>query len=445
MSGRARLVVEPADALADEPLSVRIEGLAPGERVTLRAETESLFCVNGDPRRSYGLPRWTAQAAFAAGPCGDVDLDRDAPLKGDWHAACGSAPLYALRPCDAPDRRARRRAPRALADVPLPHDCTVRLVATREDGATLEAACTRRMLALGTAVRDTADEGFVARFFSPAAEGPRPAVVVLSGSEGRIEKAQAIAGLFAAHGFRALALCYFGLEGAARHLDRIPLETVERACRWLQDRPDVDARRIGAFGRSKGGEMALAAASLVPAITCVVANAPSPVCYEGLRGSLPTRRSSWTWRGRELPCAKIPLSALARAPFARAARPDGFTAWLYDVTLARADLERVRFPIERINGPILLTTSDDDEVWPARLHGELAMEALDAAGFPHAREHRCLEGGCHTMTIPFQPAPALPAGVDVDAWARATEAAWRATLAFLSEEGQGAARRPARA
>lgn len=428
----ASLVVAPVEALADEPLSVRLEGLAAGERVTLRAETDDLFCVNGDPRRSYDLRRWTSGATFAAAADGSIDLDRDVPLAGDWHAACGTAPLYALRPRDEP-RRASSRAAHVLGAVPAPDGYTVRIVAVRADGSELAARCTRRYAVAGTTVRDVAGEGFVARYFSPAPDEPRPAVIVLSGSDGRIEKAQIIASLFAAHGFRALAVCYFGLDGAARFLDRIPLEIVERACAWLGEQPEVDARRIGVFGRSKGGELALAAASRIPALACVAANAASPLCYEGLRGSLPSRHASWTWRGTELPCAKIPLAALARTPFVRARRPDSFTAWLYGETLGRVAFDEVRFPLERINGPVLLTSSVGDEVWPASPHGDLAMGALDAAGFPHVHEHCRYEGGCHTLTVPFQPAPALPAGTDLDAWAAATQAAWHDALAFFEE------------
>ena len=79
----------------------------------------------------------------------------------------------------------------------------VRIVAVRADGSELAACCTRRYDVAGTTVRDVAGEGFVARYFSPAPDEPRPAVIVLSGSDGRIEKAQIIASLFAAHGLRA--------------------------------------------------------------------------------------------------------------------------------------------------------------------------------------------------------------------------------------------------
>ena len=46
----------------------------------------------------------------------------------------------------------------------------------------------------------------------------------MSGSEGRIEKAQNIAQLLSSRGYICLAIAYFGLEGLPKHLERIPLE-----------------------------------------------------------------------------------------------------------------------------------------------------------------------------------------------------------------------------
>ena len=44
----------------------------------------------------------------------------------------------------------------------------------------------------------------------------------MSGSEGRIEKAQNIAQLLSSRGYICLAVAYFGLEGLPKHLERIP-------------------------------------------------------------------------------------------------------------------------------------------------------------------------------------------------------------------------------
>ena len=90
----------------------------------------------------------------------------------------------------------------------------------------------------------------------------RPALIIVSGSEGRIEKAQNIAQLLSSRGYICLAIAYFGLEGLPKHLKRIPLECLVEAKSYLRQYPQVDSERIGIYGRSKGAELVLAEESI---------------------------------------------------------------------------------------------------------------------------------------------------------------------------------------
>lgn len=185
------------------------------------------------------------------------------------------------------------------------------------DGAVLcETKLRRRNLPQGASCELIDDPDYRGMLYVPnnlsvsrTAQGP--AVIVLSGSDGGIAKAQNIAQLLCGHGFAAMAVEYFGLEGLPDNLNAIPLEIVEKAAWFLARRNDVDSRRIGLYGRSKGAEMALAAAQRVPLIHAVVANSPSCQIMEGLRGALPSRSSSWTWRGEELPYRRFGIRDLA--------------------------------------------------------------------------------------------------------------------------------------
>ena len=95
------------------------------------------------------------------------------------------------------------------------------------------------------------------RLFYDKTQLHQPAVIVLSGSDGRIEKAQNIAQLLASHGFTALAFAYFGLNDLTPYLERIPLEIVKEAINYLKASPYADSSRLGLYGRSKGAEFAL--------------------------------------------------------------------------------------------------------------------------------------------------------------------------------------------
>ena len=67
------------------------------------------------------------------------------------------------------------------------------------------------------------------------------ALIIVSGSEGRIEKAQNIAQLLSSRGYICLAIAYFGLERLPKHLKRIPLECLVEAKSYLCQYPQVDS------------------------------------------------------------------------------------------------------------------------------------------------------------------------------------------------------------
>ncbi|HVF46420.1 MAG TPA: acyl-CoA thioester hydrolase/BAAT C-terminal domain-containing protein, partial [Pyrinomonadaceae bacterium] len=81
------------------------------------------------------------------------------------------------------------------------------------------------------------------------------------------------------------ALAYFGFDTLPAELERIPVETVDRAVDWLAAQPGVDPNRIVLQGGSKGAELALLAASLNKRVAGVIAISPSSVVYEGIGSS----------------------------------------------------------------------------------------------------------------------------------------------------------------
>lgn len=111
------------------------------------------------------------------------------------------------------------------------------------------------------------------------------------------------------------------------------------------------------MGISRGGELALQLGSMHPAIKSVVAYVPANVRYPACCGrtSVPY---AWTWHGQLLNYV-----ALRLAPF-----PSARIAAAIDV--------------ERIEGPILLISGEDDRVWPSPLMTAAVVERLRHAHFP---------------------------------------------------------------
>src|SRR5215472_13280481 len=104
------------------------------------------------------------------------------------------------------------------------------------------------------------------------------------------------------------------------------------------------------MGRSRGGELALLLGSTFPAITAVVAVAPSSVKWQSVERELADEAGpSWTYHGQ-------PLPFVARARQANSKPPIELTpAYLKAMRNERA-MERAVIAVEKINGPILMVS-----------------------------------------------------------------------------------------
>lgn len=138
------------------------------------------------------------------------------------------------------------------------------------------------------------ERGLIGTFFCYSESEPLPTVIVLGGSEGGLRESNAA--LLASYGFNTLALAYFRIKGLPNELVNIPLEYIENAIDWLKDNPKVDFTKLGIFGTSKGGELALLSASIFPSIKAVVGYVPSGVVYPGI-GHSAIVASSWQYKG----------------------------------------------------------------------------------------------------------------------------------------------------
>ena len=221
---------------------------------------------------------------------------------------------------------------------------------------------------------------FVGTICTPAGAGAHPAIVVLGGSGGG-DRLRGIAVRFADRGYVAASVAYFGVAGLPPSLDEIPVETVGTAIGALAKRPDVDPARIGVFGDSKGGELALLAASKYPEIHAVVAVVPSPFAWQGAGFG-----SSWTVAGKP-----VPYVLLDRPHRVMRSR---FGGWMdmrtvYDASmqLHRGAIAGAMFALEKIAGPLLLLAGDDDAVWDSPAQCELAMTYLRSHPHPYADEY----------------------------------------------------------
>jgi pimeloyl-ACP methyl ester carboxylesterase len=161
----------------------------------------------------------------------------------------------------------------------------------------------------------------------------------------------------------------------------------------------------------------------------------------GLLDMLRADAPPWTWRGRPLPYlghtvdeALIDeLESGAPVELARAFRPD---------LARRHDLAAATTPVERIRGPVLLLSADDDRVWPSAHLSEIAAQRLMRGPFAFPFQHIRYASAGHGIALPpygptelTMPGPGVrfALGGTVAATSAARADAWLRTIEWFSE------------
>jgi dienelactone hydrolase len=415
-SGPTAMTVTPAAGLIDEPLHIQLSGVPPDAEVTVRAHLLN----------QRGVP-WSSHATFIEGACGSVDLTTDAPVSGTYSGVDGEGLIASLS--------VSGNLPRGPFEGASVEPLTIELVA-EISGCRVACATARRLYVAEnvqtTVLRERERSGL---FFRPTGGEPRPGVIVLGGSSGGLFFASQVAALLASRGFASLALAYFGMDDLPEHLVDIPIEYFSGALEWFASQPEVRPDALGVIGRSRGAELALLLGSRIPSIRSVVAYCPSSTIWNGLRGDVAVDGPAWTARGRPIPFVSL-TTVCPPALLAETFRGSPVTlSPLFEAALALPLPDNAIIPVERTNGPILLISGDDDQMWPSARMGDQIMERLAAHHHPFRSRHCHYPGAGHLMRPPGLPTSVLQGkfalGGRGPTQAGANRAAWSETLAFL--------------
>ncbi|NUR78800.1 MAG: hypothetical protein HOQ28_21250 [Thermoleophilia bacterium] len=275
-SPRVTISVEPAAALVDQPVVVRVGGLHARERVLLQATT-----------RDVAGRVWRSRVAYRADRRGMVDT------RGDMRLAW-SMQRVGSRPGNADH-------------LVLSNRSTVTVSVLRNGTTAARASFERRTVAADVEPLELtfARDGLVGTFYRRPGSAAHTAVLALGGSAGG--HSGATAALLASRGFPTLSLGYFAEPGLPPHLQNIPLEYFQSALRRLAAQPEVDPARIVVAGVSRGGELALLLASYYPEL---VHGAVACTTAARVLGGDPSGRA-WTIAGSPVPFEVLPVDRIA--------------------------------------------------------------------------------------------------------------------------------------
>jgi len=362
----------------DEPVKIRLSGFPPLRAVTLRASAID------------GLGRgWSSEAAFITDANGIVDLDGEAPRSGSYRTADSNGLLWSM--CLDPNVQERT----AFAVV-RPNDVKVSLTAEVDGATTATAELVRQFTTSEIAREDVRVDGLVGTFFHPST-GSHPGVIVLAGSGGGL--AEDMPALLASHGYAVLSLGYFLMPGLPQALIEIPLEYFESAIAWMKRNPAVRSDRLAVSGASRGGELALLLGATFSDIKAVVAYVPSGVVWPGLGSPGEAPKSAWTLGGK--PIDFVVTAAPDPAMWAKS--PVAITPWFVESIKDREHVDRAAIAVENINGPVLMFSGTDDQMWPSLNLADLAVQRMIGRNFPYPHEHVSYAGAGHFIRFPYSP------------------------------------------
>ena len=412
-----RIEVDRPDTLYDQPILIRVRDCPPGAAVTVRASAEDDL-----------HHRWESHAVFIADSSGVVDLTQQTAQSGTYPGKDAMGLFWSM----SLDASIRERGPFNKTQ-PTPVIVTIR---AEQAGETASTEVTRRLMGPGVRRREFREDGIVATFFDHES-GARPGVVIVSGSGGGLAEDQPA--LLASRGYAVLSLGYFGMEGVPQDLTDIPLEYFERAIAWMRKHKSVDRERIAVMGASRGGELALLLGATFPEIKAVVAYVPSGVVWPGLsRTHSAETPAAWTRQGKPLAFMPSPppdVEAWSKPPVV-------LTPTFHAAMKMRAREEWPEIAVEKPNGPILMFSGSDDQMWPSLTLADIAAQRLLRHNFPRRFEHITYAGAGHFIRFPYSPTITaifhpvvrvmLALGGDAVANAAADRDSWERLLGFLA-------------
>ena len=234
-----------------------------------------------------------------------------------------------------------------------------------------------------------AQEGFYGLYHVPVKDhDPKKVVIVVGGSEGNENIPMNVGAMFARCGIAALGICYWNVDGLPKELVRVPVDPFEKAILWLKNK---GYEKIIMYGISKGAELVLLCASLMPDICGVVALSPIHCIWGGMYGNKSmasktfSSASEFTYRGKDFPCM---TAHLKYGPAIRnlILHQQFELSYIYEEPLKHFD-EDTAIHVENIQGNILFIYAKEDLMWPSKEAVAYMVNRLEKTPV-------CFPGGC---------------------------------------------------
>ncbi len=235
------------------------------------------------------------------------------------------------------------------------------------------------------------EKGFQANYFvKPDTKGKAVIVLIGGGQWGDYWGQQ-----FAKKGYSGLSIPYIRREGLPNLPEEINLEYFEKALEWLAKQPEIDPNKIIVMGASRNAELALVIASTFPQLVSgVLAYAPSSVSWSNTVLSYNSDEIKPSWKYQDIDIPYIPMDKIRGN---NSNKIETLEYWKNG--LNKTDYKtKAMIKVEKINGPILLFSGNDDMVWPSSLMADMIKDRLHQHNFKHSFESIKYENAGHLIS-----------------------------------------------
>ncbi|XP_045112618.1 acyl-coenzyme A thioesterase 1-like isoform X3 [Portunus trituberculatus] len=369
-----RVVVQPPSCLHDESVSLSVDGLAPGEEVTLEASMTDTRGV-----------LFMSLAHYRADSNGQVDVSTMESLGGSYRGVFSMGLLSSLSPALKKHKFTRF----FKRDVENPNIVTISVFRGHLSNEELVGEGRSEPLSTATHLRHYVAPGvqrIPVRYgkvrgclFLPPGDGPFPGVVDMFGSAGGLLEYRSAQ--LASRGIASLALAYFAYDDLPKSLEEFNMSYFEEAVEFLLKHDKVEKPNVGVIGVSKGGDLALSMSTFIPEVT-------AGVC---INGSISNIQSRLNLHNGSIPPLNFDIGKIEMV--------DGVMDCYESVDDPKEYPETI-IPIERADANFLFLVSCDDRNWKSEMFADLAVERLRLAGKTNYTVNK-YPGAGHLLEPPY--------------------------------------------
>lgn len=259
-------------------------------------------------------------------------------------------------------------------------------------------------------------------------------IIAFGGSEGSFLLTQLCADRFKEAGISVMAIAYHGKNGLPDILKNQPVDVIENSAKYLLNN---GYKKVGVWGISMGGCLALLAGSLMPElISCVVAIAPLQMVMQAEKSKTPIHGSSFSFHGIELPFAQyVPQGKAWKQEIKKAMwkHKEPYMKDLLQLAYKENNNKNAEIKVENIKAPILLLGGAMDSMCPNEETFNKITERLEVSNFSYHAESIIYPHLSHYV-LPIKPLSAkmfLAERKYPDECNKERIASWQDTLSFL--------------